>query len=232
MFGSNMLGRVSAQWLAPAIASMCVSMTACRSTVGSISDGRYTAPENVLSLPVPKLSMGEETRDGTDKDPKTGLRGGFVTFYDEFGDVRSVEYEDLPPEQAGAMSDPEGARRYLNAYVHDVHLHQLEARFPGTRTISEEFITLSDGTPAWFAVFFIPGGSTLTVTSAEYPQGRRLDSTRAYLFLQHKLLFLTLSTASDLTGVLADNNAKMTEKPPDLEQMKSVLTGLYESIRF
>lgn len=207
-------------------------LSACSSTNGSVSEGRYTAPHGQFSLPIPRLPLDAQLEDGAEKDSKTGLRAGYVSFHDDLGDVRSIDYEEVPPAQTAAMSDPARAKRVLDGYVHVAYLPGLAARSPGMRVVRDEFVTLSGGSPAWFVVVVIPGGSTLTVSDAAQPQARRLDATRAFLFLQHQNLFMTLGTGHNLTAVFADNNAQMTEMAPDVEQLRSTLTELYASIRF
>src|SRR5262245_3611196 len=88
------------------LTAVCLSIAAgCQSTTGQVSGGRYTAPEELFSLPVPRLGPGLDVEDGISTNPDNGLRSGFVSFHDDFGNVRSITYEEAPAD----WSRPEGS---------------------------------------------------------------------------------------------------------------------------
>src|SRR5262245_27893325 len=79
-----------------AVALLVGSGTGCMGLAGSIEEDRYVAPAGAFSMPVPDLSVGLAIQDGTDKHRVSGLPVGYVSFHDDFGNIRSVQYMTLP----------------------------------------------------------------------------------------------------------------------------------------
>lgn len=217
---------VSYRWILTRIlvvGSAGLLFAGCQSTAGTVSDGRYVAPENLFSMQVPQLSLGLAVEDGFGKSPDGGLRAGFVSFHDDFGQVRSITYEEMDEETTARIE----ARP--SSYFRDGYVSQLRERLPGTRVIHESPMTLSD-TTGHFAVLEIPGGSPLMVIDAEHPEGRRMDSTRGFLVVTRGRLLLTLSVAND--NAFASTRKASSAGDLNVDLLKTILTELYESIRF
>ena len=215
------------------IASLAL-LASCSSLKGDQSGGRYTAPGGLFSLPVPALSMGAAVQDKSSTNPQTRLVAGSVTFHDDFGQVRSIQYEQIALELGKKLSEPASATGALRGYMSDVSLAEIQQWSPQARIVHEEPVTLSDGVPAWFAVLEIPQGSPMMETSAEHPKGRRLDSTRGFFVLCHGSLFLTLSAANDHVFALAGGQsaAQGGVDQAGMDRLKDLLTTIYASMSF
>jgi len=208
------------------VLALCV---ACESLNG-VRDGTYTSPDGAFSMPVPRLSAGLAIENGG-APPAGSARKGYVSFHDDFGHVRSITYEQVAPELAAVFAGGEHADESLSAFLREKFLPQLAQRSPGACITHESTLQLKDGTRALFAVLEIPGGSPMVVADEQHPDGRRLDTTRAHLFLLHGDLFLTLSAADDLAPD-AGGAAHPAPSAEDLERWKNVLAQLYASMRF
>lgn len=211
-------------------------LASCSSLAGETSGDRYTAPGGVFSLPVPDVSLGARVEDQYGTQPESELSFGWVSFHDDFGSVRSVRYEQLPSDVARQFSDPARAAEMLRGFAHDVMIAGIQQDSPRARIVHEELVALPDGLSAWFAVLEIPEGATLLASSAEHPEGRRLDSTRGFLLLCRADLLFALSAADDFGQVLAlgGEEAAPVEaaSPATLDGLESTLVQLYSSMSF
>lgn len=219
--------------LVPAL--LLALLVGCSSLAGRQSGGRYTAPDGLFSLPVPELGLGATIEDEVSTDPQTKQKAGMVYFHDDMGGLRVVRYEQISPEAARALADASFAAGALRSSLHDVILAEILQELPRTRVVREESVTLSDGLTAWFGVLEIPEGSPMMVMNAEHPQGRRLDSTRAFLQLcRPDGLFLSLSAANDdvLGRLLSGSEEQEGVSQAGMEELKDLLVRLYASMRF
>jgi hypothetical protein len=184
-------------------------------------------------LPVPELGLGGTIEDKVGTTPETKFPTGLVSFHDDFGRIRTIVYTELPAELGQQFTDPARATGALRGSMHDVTLAEIQERLPRTRIVHEEPVTLSDDLAAWFAVLDIPEGSPMVETSAEHPEGKRLDSTRGFLVLCHARLFLTLSAADDLFPLAGMQPAVPgADSPAAFDRLKSALTKIYSSMSF
>jgi len=232
-----------------------LGLCACRHTAGSIEDGRYVAHDNAFSLPVPKLSVGMAVQQGLDKDPFGEVTAGYVTFHDDFGNMRSIEYETLTSTELNALNDETRARNYFSERLHDQYVAKMKVHFPGTRVVEERLVTLDDGAMGWFAMIKIPVPESTRAngasTAARAPEGGRASDlgrasdpgrstetarspevARGFLFLPHRKLFLTLSLANDPNGTLGLAESEAPTEAAEAERVKRDLFALYESMRF
>lgn len=209
--------------------------TGCSSLAGDRSGERYTAPEQLFSLPLPALSLGATIEDQCSTNPDTKLVVGMVSFHDDFGGLRVIQYEQLAAAVGREFSEPASASAALRGCLHDMTLARIQQFSPRTRLLREESVALPDGVTAWFAVLEIPEGSPMMETSAEHPEGRRLDSTRGFLLLcRRDGLFLTLSAANDnvFAHVLPDQASSGVASQAQMDELKDTLTRLYSSMSF
>ena len=195
-------------------------LAGCSSLKGKESGERYTAPDGLFSVPVPKLARGQRTEDRVETNPETNLRAGAVAFTDDFASVRAIEYDRIPPGY-------EATEDMMRSHLHDKRLPYIQKFSPQARVAREEPVRLSDGTSAWFAVLEIPEGSNLIQKSPQHPDGRRLDSVRGFLLVGREDLFLVLNAADDF-GRKEGEGAT----PEETEKLKSTLLALYSSIVF
>jgi hypothetical protein len=213
---------------AVALASLgTLLLASCASTtVGKVSGGRYTAPDDLFSMPIPQLGLGLVVEDDFGTSPDGSLRAGHVSFHDDFGGIRSIAYEEFPEEARAEVNSQEAMRSYFN----DGFVADLRMRAPGTQVIHQTPTVLGDGSRGLFSVLEIPEGSPMVVIDAEHPEGRRMDSTRAFLLVVRDDLFLTLSAADDFvfTGVAEEAAASTSEIGP----LREELANLYASMRF
>jgi hypothetical protein len=211
-------------------------LASCSSLAGEKSGGRYTAPGGIFSLPVPDLSLGARVEDQHGTQTESNLLVGWVSFHDDFGSVRSVRYEQFPSDVARQFSDPARAAERLRGFAHDVMLAGIQQDSPRARIVHEEPVALPDGLSAWFAVLEIPEGSTLLLSSAEHPEGQRLDSTRGFLLLCRADLFFALSAADDFGRVLELDGKEAAPaeapSPATLDALEGTLVQLYSSMSF
>ena len=214
-----------------------VSMVAGCSGLGpNVSDGRYSEPNGRFSLPVPELGPGAKCEEKHETDPGTKLATGSVSFTDDFGQVRAVQYQQGPPEVAKTMSDPSVAPGMLKVFLHQAVVSRIQQFIPKTRVVQEDPTTLADGTPGYFAALEIPEGSPILQLSSEHPGGRRLDSTRGYLIVYRGDTFFALSAADDFNSMPAPNQADSKAsgelEPAKWEKLKDMLTKLYSGTQF
>lgn len=202
----------------------------CRHTAGSVEDGRYIAHDNAFSLPVPKLSVGMAIQQGLDKDPFGQVTAGYVTFHDDFGNMRSIEYEQITATQLNALTDETRARNYFSSRLHDEYVAKIKVYFPGTHVISEKLVTLEDGSSGWFGVIKIPVPERSKTKTAAEPRAPPQEVARGFLFLPHRNLFLTLSLANDPNN--ARESAEGESASAEIDHILGELTELYESMRF
>jgi hypothetical protein len=207
-------------------------LTGCSGLGGKVSGGRYSEPSGLFSVAVPDLTAGLRIEDGQGKTDG-GMRTGAVSFHDDFGHVRAIQYEQVPSEKSQQFSDPARATELLQGCVHGVTLLNIQSACPGASILREEAVSLPDGLGAWFAVIEIPGGSTMSVMDSEHPEGKRLDSTRGYLLLCRNDMILVLSAANDLGRVLGGAGATPASYTPGAgDELKDTLTKLYASMSF
>ncbi|MBI4585865.1 MAG: hypothetical protein HY717_17790 [Planctomycetes bacterium] len=214
-------------------------LAGCGSLVGKVSGGRYVAPDGVFSVPVPRLPLPPAERfyieDSARTDPRSGVRSGNVSFSDTLGRVRSVAYEEAAEEIIGRLLEPARVQDALSAFLQTIFLPEFQRHFPGTRVLNESRMTLRDGVPALFFVLEIPEGSPLVFRDTEYPEGRRLDSTRAFLVFIHDDTVFTLTWADDDIKAAREGKLAASHRTPSAEEVenwKGALSGLYESMLF
>lgn len=206
----------------------------CSGLGPNVSDGRYTEPSGRFSMPVPDLGPGAKCEEKQSTDPETKLATGSVSFTDDFGQVRAVQYQQSPSDVAKTMSDPSLAPGMLKVFLHQAVLARIQQFIPKTRVMQEEPTTLSDGAPGYFAALEIPEGSPIIETSAEHPGGRRLDSLRGYLVVYRGDTFYALSAADDMNRESAKAKAARGNGDPDAahwETLKAALTKLHSELR-
>jgi len=199
-----------------------LALASCQGTAGSIRDGVYSAPDGILSLPVPALAFGTVVEDGYGESPFGG-RAGWVSFHDALGDVRSLNYEELVEEAPPPSSED------MRQVFQDRWLPQFLANAPGTELLYESPMTV-DGSNCWFAVVLIPEGAPLIVMNEQYPDGKRADSTRAVLLAAHGNWFLTLTYGwSDLEEERSGGPSLDADRA---EALKESVASFRASIRF
>jgi len=216
-------------------ASLLAFLASCSSLAGNRSGDRYTAPDGLFSLPIPALSLGATLEDQSGTNPETKLKIGRVSFHDDLGGLRLIQYEQVPAEVGQQFVDPSRATGALRGCTHDVTLAGIQQFSPRASILREESVALPDGITAWFAVLDIPEGSPMVETTAEHPEGRRLDSTRGFLLLcRGDGLFLTLSAVNDNVFALATRNQTPQggASQVEMDTLKDTLTKLYSSMSF
>jgi hypothetical protein len=76
----------------------------------------------------------------------------------------------------------------------------------------------------------------MMASSAEHPEGRRLDSTRGFLWFCRAGLFMTLTAANDFGQVLALAGKQPASQgaidPETMDALKATLTKMYSSMSF
>lgn len=233
--GTSCSSALDAGPLLRASAVLLAFLASCSGLAGDRSGGRYTAPGDLFSLPFPRLSLGSTVEDQSGMNPDTKLAAGMVSFHDDFGSLRVIQYEQVPPDVGQGLSDPTIASGAMRGSLHDLILPGIQQFSPATRVLHEESVALADGHTAWFAVLEIPEGSPTKEISAEHPEGRRLDSTRGFLLLcRRDGLCLTLSAANDkvLAHVLPGAAPSGGASPVEIDELKNTLTELYSSMSF
>jgi hypothetical protein len=218
------------------IACVLLSVTAaCQSTNPRVSDGRYTSPDGLLSVAVPKLGPGQTIEDQFVTDPKTGQHAGFVSFHDDFGSVRSITYGEIKSEIAASFEDPARAQATLRAHAREKQLPIVQQYAPHASITNEgpidvQFTHGGDVIKGWLAVFEIPAGSTLMVRNNEHPQGRRLDTTRVSLFAFRGGVLFDVSGANDLESEKKTTPEMRALSPQELERWQRELMQIYISM--
>ena len=185
----------------------CISMTAScallprpmgakTSTRGEVSNGRYTSPLRNFSLPLPALGLGSKVQDGNDDD------GGAVSFHDDFGNLKRIDYLRLPPDFTSVQADPVKRDAAYRGFLHDFLLPVLfQPAFPKTKVLHEELVNEGEQR-AYFAVLWIPEGSN--IAKVVFPEGstsyvlEREDTTRALLIFSEGDFMYALSHATGI----------------------------------
>ena len=148
-----------------------IFLAGCSTTGGHVVSGMYNSPHDNFAVPLPKLGMGTKVQEQSFEN------SGYVSFHDDFGSLRSIEYSRLP---ANAVID----YRHL---IHRVVLPDIQSRFPGSTMLYEKPLN-QGGQKEYFFVLQVPGGSPLVDMKAN----KALDSTRGYLYFlnsSHKCNF-------------------------------------------
>lgn len=208
-----------------------VALPACRATTGRVEDGRYFAESDAFSLPVPKLSIGTSVQQGVDKGTSGEVTSGSVNFHDNFGNMRSIEYEALPQAQVSALADAARAKQFASVRFRDRYFDKLKGRVHGVRIMDEGKVTLSDGSAAWFAMIKIPAPAPIQPNKGSALE-RAPDATRGFLFLLRGDQYFTLSLGNDPRGILEQAGPEKPDESVRIERMKREITELYDSIHF
>jgi hypothetical protein len=163
-----------------ALAAALAFAPACFAGQGRVEGGKYHAPLDNFTVPVPRLT-GLQVQEESDET------GGMVAFHGDLGTNRGVVYVRLPPDMDAALRDPQKKDATYRSFVHGYVLPALYRRVsPQSEILWEE--PVGDGTEReLFAVARIPGGSTLV----DAKTGKRLDSVRALIvFHRHDFIYM------------------------------------------
>jgi hypothetical protein len=216
-----------------ALAALCITLLAgCQSTEGSVSDGRYESPLKDYSVPIPVSGPGLKIEDAVTPDSASPLREAHVSFHNDFGNLVAIECAQIPASLRQVLNDPARMPEHLRRFADIAYVPTKREAFPELQTSHDEMLTLRGGVPALFMVIDFPGGSPVIVTSAEYPQGKRMDSTRPHLFFVHGSAQYILSAAqADVFAVrkpIRGDNADEEQ----VARWKNELVKIYESMSF
>lgn len=203
-------------------------LAGCRSTAptkGKVAGDVYTSPHGNFSLPLPiDTKFGRRVQD--DARDVQG-KEGYLSVSDDFGELRSVEYAEIP---AAGRASVEGAAlpETLRAFYREAMVNLKAQQFPGLRSLHEEPVPDALA-PAHFGVIFIPGGSTLVRGNMfGLPSGDRNDTVRAYLVFVRDGYIYCLGCATGRDAIDAD----VTLTPERLDGYKSTLADLRSRMRF
>lgn len=143
------------------------ALTSCAGTKGRVAVGTYYAPLKNFSMPIP--FAGPRIQDGY------GENGGYVSFSNTWGGLKSVLYERLPPEVAKMASDPGQRDQVFREYLHKQAMPNIFRKASAQATLLREEILTADG--AYFALVRIPEASNVF----DVRENRFLDSVRSLL---------------------------------------------------
>ncbi|HIF63363.1 MAG TPA: hypothetical protein EYG16_08925 [Deltaproteobacteria bacterium] len=159
----------------------------CATTQSQVANGLYTSPHENFTVPVPNMGLGLRIQD------QTFETSGFVSFHDDFGELRRIDYSPLPANATVVYRD----------LIQNVVLPDMQSRFPGTKMLHEELLN-TDEREEYFFVFEIPGGSPLVDMKTE----TRMNSTRGYLYFMSGGYIYSLSAQQSGIGDLFSKNEK------------------------
>ena len=188
----------------------CTSATpqaASISAVGQI----YESPLHNFALPITNLGPGTVAQYRS--DPESGT----VSFYNDFGTLRRLDYNRLPyPLPADATSRLEFYRATLNQGLAGI----------GARLLTSESVTI-DGAEMLFAFIFIPQGST----SIDARTNKHDDTTRELLIFAHgDFIYMAMSQSP---GQFFSRPEKDESKWPEhTARAKVILKDFYHTIVF
>lgn len=192
------------------LAALALVVAGCPSTPdleGSYTDGVYRAPLGHFELRRPLgEGLGFAVQDDLRQLPGLSPEG-LVTFTNDFGQVRRVDYTVLPDALRATSRDRAWRTDKVREAFQQLVVPQLEAEFVGSRVLHEEATTAQEE-PAYFGVVHIPGGSTLVEANGlGLGRGARLDDVRAFLVVVGSECLYIVSSSLGLVGEDASAHA-------------------------
>ena len=191
-----------------------------------MENGRYTSPKMNFSCTVPELLQpGATIRDGV--APETGT----VTFEDDMGTLKRVDYFIIPAGKEKDIETLEGRKNVQN-YLFNYVVEQLyRSVVRDAKIVHTEFIELPNPTrdrteTALYGIALLPKGSTL----AERTKGR-YDALRASLVF-FKGQFSYVLTIQNIPGLFADLRTKPISDEERKKQLLEDLEKFYETFSF
>ena len=203
-------------------------LTSCPSnppTKGKLDGDVYASPHGNFTMAIPLgPGLGRVVRDDA-----SDLRGkeGFVSIHNDFGDVRSVEYAEIPATETDRFEggDVQGSLRWG---YHEIVVASRLKDFPGTRSLHDEGLECEDG-PAHFGIVFIPGGSALVRANAiGLPSSKHCDTLRGFLVFTRDGFFYVLGCTFSHDGIEPD----IALTPKGIDAYKRALVAMRAGMRF
>lgn len=215
-----------ASWFAAPLAALLFA--ACQTnppTKGKLEGDTYSSPHGNFTMPIP-LGGGLGRRVTDDARDLQG-KEGFVSILNDFGEVRSVEYAELPAAERERYAHGEQPR--LLEWIYREGVVGLRAqKFPGMRSLHDEPLESAEG-PAHFGIAFIPGGSALVGANAlGLPSSEHYDTLRAFLVFTRDGFAYTLGCTYNADAMKPD----LALTPERIERYKSSLVAMRSSMRF
>lgn len=134
-------------------------------------NGTYISPHGNFTVPYPQMGAGMRVQKQSFES------SGFVSFHDDFGSLKSIEYSLLPASAAPMFATAEKKDATYAGLVKNVVLPEMQANFPNTEMLYQESVDI-DGSRGYFFVLNMPESSTLV----DVKTGKRMDSTRGFLY--------------------------------------------------
>jgi len=174
-------------------------VSGCASTGSHVASGIYTSPHANFTVPLPKMGPGARVQE------KKFETSGFVSFHDDFGTLKRIDYSALPADANVVYRD----------LIHNVVLPDMQSRFPESKLLHEETIS-NPKNKGYFFVLTIPQGSTLV----DMKTGKRMDSTRGYLYFIAQGYIYSLSIqAGGLSDLLSGKESVEHSIPKSFDSL-------------
>lgn len=213
-------------WFVAPLAALI--LTACPSnppTKGKIDGGSYASPHGNYTMQIP-LGPGLGRRITDDAREVQG-KEGYVSILNDFGEVRSVEYVEIPAAETQRFAGDNLPYSLQSGYREGFVASKLE-QFPGTRSLHDEPLENADGR-AHFGIVFIPGGSPLVRANAlGLPSNEHLDTLRSYLVFARDGFLYILGCTFSADGIEPD----LTLTPERIDAYKRSLDAMRAGMSF
>ncbi|MBL4700287.1 MAG: hypothetical protein JKX85_03430 [Phycisphaeraceae bacterium] len=185
-------------------------ISGCASTGGHVASGIYTSPHGNFTVPLPKMGLGARVQE------KKFETSGFVSFHDDFGTLKRIDYSALPANANVVYRD----------LIHNVVLPDMQSRFPGSKLLHEEAINNPEK-QGYFFVLKIPQGSPLV----DMKTGKGMDSTRGYLYFTSQGYIYSLSMQKGgLSDLLAGKKKVKSVTPKSFDDILNSLQKFKKTI--
>jgi len=216
----------SVSWSAVPVAALLLA--ACQTnppTKGKVEGGIYSSPDGNYTMPIPL--GGEFGRRIMDDARDLQGKEGFVSILNDFGEVRSVEYTELPAAERERFAGGE-LPGLLEWFYRDGVVGLKSQKFPGMRSLHDEALESEDG-PAHFGIAFVPGGSALVGANVlGLPSNEHKDSLRAFLVFARDGFAYNLGCTYSEDALKPD----LALTPARIERYKGSLVAMRSSMRF
>jgi hypothetical protein len=154
-------------------------VAACATGSADVSEGVYTEPHGLYSLPVPS-GIGMRVQEDQDD------QGSRVSFNDDFGGLSAITCWRLPSDYAEVLGDPQQRDdQYAGFFNNEILPGMFQPASPEARVLHAEFVGKPGAGREYFAVVDLPGASPIVVVQGgKESEPRRLDSVRAVLVFE------------------------------------------------
>ena len=142
---------------------------------GEILDGYYHAPQGVFSFKIPEVKYRKNINEVIDADKNIWS----IQTYDFYGNHYVVDIAKTESKELGSTNTyPENeCQENYKKFFHSSIVTFLQKSSQDVKVVEECFVKLNDSENAYFAIFYLPCGSTAVNTVTK----ERFDARRAIL---------------------------------------------------